>query len=96
MYQVERWPCGVPVSARILVRNPQICLALSDAITQENAPAQSSLFGLIDRCRLTQFETVFEPARLVEVVGMCAEETAQPRRFAAAGLGLRVSYGLGL
>ena len=47
------------------------------------------------RC-VTQFETVFEPARLVEVVGMRAEKAAQPRRFAAAGLGFRVSYGLGL
>src|ERR1700730_13029904 len=53
-------------------------------ITQANAPAQSSLFGLIDRCRLTQFETVFE---LVKVVGMCVEETAQPRRVTASGVG---------
>ena len=39
--------------------------------------------------RLTQFETVFEPTSLVEVVGVCGgEETVQPRRFAAVGVGL--------
>jgi hypothetical protein len=88
VYQVERWPCAVPVSARILVRNPQICIALSDAVTQENALAQSSLFGLIDRCRLTQFETFFEPARLVEVGGyVCGRDGPTPV-LAAVGVGL--------
>ena len=89
MHQVEKWPCAVPsLCSNLGEESPDVSRLCPLLITQENAPAQSSLFGSIDRCRLTQFETVFEPARLVEVVGMCVEEMAQPRRFAAAGVGL--------